>query len=59
MIVQSQNTEPLDIYFKELKFNNFENAKKQLNLAAKLVAYDFKHRSIIEQRIIDVEQIML
>jgi predicted Zn-dependent protease len=34
----------------------FENAKKQLNLAAKLVAYDFKHRSLIEQRIIDVEQ---
>ena len=34
----------------------FENAKKQLNLAAKLVAYDFKHRSIIEQRIIDVEK---
>ena len=34
----------------------FERAKKQLNLAAKLLAYDFKQLSIIKQRVIDVEQ---
>jgi predicted Zn-dependent protease len=34
----------------------FERAKQQLNLAAKLLAYDFKQLSIIEQRVIDIEQ---
>ena len=34
----------------------FESAKKQLNYAAKLLAYDFKQSSIIEQRIVEVEQ---
>ena len=39
-----------------IRVSAISNALEQLNLAAKLVAYDFKHRSIIEQRIIDVEQ---
>jgi predicted Zn-dependent protease len=34
----------------------FERAKKQLTLAAKLLAYDFKQLSIIKQRVIDIEQ---
>ena len=34
----------------------FERAKQQLNLASKLLAYDFKQLSIIKQRIIDIEQ---
>ena len=34
----------------------FERAKQQLNLAAKLLAYDFKQLSIIKQRVIDIEQ---
>ena len=34
----------------------FERAKQQLNLAAKLLAYDFKQHSIIKQRVIDIEQ---
>ena len=34
----------------------FEMAKQQLNLASKLLAYDFKQLSIIKQRIIDIEQ---
>ena len=34
----------------------FERAKQQLNLAAKLLAYDFKQLSIIKQRLIDIEQ---
>jgi predicted Zn-dependent protease len=33
----------------------FERAKQQLNLASKLLAYDFKQLSIIKQRIIDIE----
>jgi predicted Zn-dependent protease len=34
----------------------FERAKQQLNLATKLLAYDFKALSIIKQRVIDIEQ---
>jgi predicted Zn-dependent protease len=34
----------------------FERAKKQLTLAAKLLAYDFKQLSVIKQRVIDIEQ---
>jgi predicted Zn-dependent protease len=34
----------------------FERAKQQLNLAAKLLAYDFKQLSIIKQRVINIEQ---
>ncbi len=34
----------------------FENAKKQLNLAAKKVAYDFKYLSVIKQRLIEIKQ---
>ena len=34
----------------------FERAKQQLNLAAKLLAYDFKQVSIIKQRLIEIEQ---
>jgi predicted Zn-dependent protease len=34
----------------------FERAKKQLILAAKLLAYDFKQLSVIKQRVIDIEQ---
>jgi predicted Zn-dependent protease len=34
----------------------FERAKKQLTLATKLLAYDFKQVSIIKQRLIEIEQ---
>jgi predicted Zn-dependent protease len=34
----------------------YENAKKQLNFAAKVLAYDFKQLSMINQRLNDIEQ---
>jgi predicted Zn-dependent protease len=34
----------------------FERAKKQLNLATKILAYDFNQVSIIKQRLIEIEQ---